>query len=187
MKSLLILLFLAFSSPPQAQEASRFYISKNIKTVIYSEAPLENIEATSSTGVSILNTQTGELHFNIPIRSFNFKKKLMQEHFNENYMESDKYPHAKFKGKINEAIDFSANGTYNVTTTGELEVHGVKRLRTIQGTITVNEGSISIRSRFDTRCADHNIKIPKLVFRNIAETIQVTVTGNFTPHNQQAS
>lgn len=187
MKSVLIILLLAFVSKPQAQEAARFYISKNIKTVIYSEAPVENIEATSTTGVSLINTQTGELQFNIPIRSFNFKKKLMQEHFNENYMESDKYPHARFKGKINEAIDFSTNGTYNVTTTGELDVHGVKRQRTIPGTLTINDGSISIRSRFDTRCADHNIKIPQLVFRNIAETIQVTVTGNFTPHNQTES
>lgn len=182
MKSLLLFLLLTWAIKPASEDPARLFVSKSVKTTIYSEAPLENIEATSTTGVSIINTQTREVQFNIPIRSFNFRKKLMQEHFNENYMESDKYPHAKFKGKINEAIDFSVNGTYPVSTTGELEVHGVKRPRTINGTITVNENSISISSKFETKVADHDIKIPQLVFRNIAETIQVTVSGTFTPY-----
>ncbi|HEY0897129.1 MAG TPA: YceI family protein [Sphingobacteriaceae bacterium] len=187
MKSIAILFILTFGLWQQTSAPARLYVSRSIKTTIFSEAPLENIEATSNTGVAILNTETGEVQFNIPIRSFNFRKRLMQEHFNENYMESDKYPHAKFKGKIRESIDYSVDGTYEVTTTGELEVHGVKKPRTIAGTITVNGGSISIQSKFDTRVADHNIKIPQLVFRNIAETIRVTVSGTFTPHTKTES
>lgn len=187
MKSLLFLFMLTFGVWQETTAPSRLYVSKTIKTTIFSEAPLENIEATSNTGVAVLNTETGEVQFNIPIRSFNFRKRLMQEHFNENYMESDKYPHAKFKGKIRESIDFSVNGTYQVTTVGELEVHGVKKQRSIGGTLTVNGNSISIQSQFDTKVADHDIKIPQLVFRNIAETIRVTVTGTFTPHNQTES
>lgn len=104
----------------------------------------------------------------------------MQEHFNENYMESDKYPAAKFKGKINTPIDLSKDGEFRVTATGDLEVHGVTRRRSISGTVKVSDGNIEIYSEFDVRCQDHNIKIPALVFKNIAETIRVTLKGTFS-------
>lgn len=107
----------------------------------------------------------------------------MQEHFNENYMESDKYPNATFKGKLSDKIDPSKDGDYTVTVTGELEVHGVKQPRTITGTIKVLNRQISINSEFNVLCKDHQITIPKLVFKNIAESIQVTVSGNFNPYS----
>jgi polyisoprenoid-binding protein YceI len=169
-----------FSFSPQG---SNIYMSKNIKTVIYSEAPLENIEATSVKGSSVLNISNGEIQFIIPISSFQFKKSLMQEHFNENYMESDKYPAARFKGKINQDIDINKDGDYQVTATGELEVHGVKKQRTINGSIHVDNKKISINSKFEVLCKDHNIKIPQLVFQNIAENIQLTVTGTYTAYS----
>ncbi|HEY1023992.1 MAG TPA: YceI family protein [Sphingobacteriaceae bacterium] len=187
MKSIVLVILLMFSYKSFSEDAAKFFISKSIKTTIFSEAPLENIEATSRTGVAILNTETREIQFNIPIRSFDFAKKKMQEHFNENYMESDKHPNARFKGKINQAIDLSVSGNYNVSVTGDLEVHGVKQKRTISGSIKVAPGSVAISSKFDVRCADHNISIPRLVFRNIAETIRVTVSGSFTPYNPTQS
>lgn len=186
MKIALLIIVLTFPFTSLTETGSQLFVSKSIKTTIFSEAPLENIEATSTTGVSVLNIETREIQFNIPIRSFNFPKKKMQEHFNENYMESDKYPHAKFKGKINQGSDLLTPGSYNVSVTGDFEVHGVSQKRTISGTLKVAENSISIYSKFDVRCADHKIKIPQLVFRNIAETIRVTVSGSFLPHNQQS-
>jgi hypothetical protein len=82
---------------------------------LYSKAPIEDIDALSDKGTSVFNAATGELAFSVPIRSFKFDKALMQEHFNENYMESDKYPQAIFKGKINEKPDVTKDGIYPVT------------------------------------------------------------------------
>lgn len=170
--------FLSFS-----QKAGGLYTCKEINTRLYSEAPIENIEAISSKGFSVLNFNTSEIQFNIPIRSFQFKKSLMKEHFNENYMESDKYPNATFKGKINEKVDAARDGDYPVTVTGEMEVHGVKKQRTISGTIKVANNQLTITSQFTVLCKDHQIEIPKLVFKKIAESIQITVSGAFTPYS----
>ena len=183
MKSVFILLICSLFSFSLPQSTSNVYISRNIKTVIYSEAPIENIEAISVKGSSVFNISSGEIQFIIPISSFQFKKSLMQEHFNENYMESDVYPSAKFKGKINQSIDINKDGDYPVAVSGELEAHGIKRQRSINGSIHIENKRISISSKFDVLCKDHNIKIPQLVFRNIAENIQVTVSGAFTPYS----
>jgi polyisoprenoid-binding protein YceI len=158
-------------------------VTKTVQTTLFSEAPLENIEARSLTGVSILNTATNEVQFTIPIRSFKFSKTLMQEHFNENYMESDKYPNARFKGKLTGDFNPEKDGDYPVTATGELEVHGVKRLRTIKGTMKVRDNKISLGSAFDVKCQDHNIKIPQIVFQKVAETIRVTVSSSYSAYN----
>lgn len=95
-------------------------------------------------------------------------------------MESDKYPAARFKGKLNSPIDVLKDGDYQVTATGDLEVHGVKKRRSISGTIKVLNGTLQINSVFDVKCEDHNIKIPALVFKNIAETIRITLKGTFS-------
>lgn len=155
-------------------------ICKNASISLFSEAPLENIEAHSSAGVSVLNPATGEIQFTVPIRSFEFRKKLMQEHFNENYMESDKYPHAKFKGKFIEEINLEKDGEYPVTVTGDLEVHGIKRPRTIKGIMNVRNNKLSLSSAFDVKCQDHKIKIPQIVFQKIAETIRVKVNSSYS-------
>ncbi|MXV16095.1 YceI family protein [Hufsiella ginkgonis] len=177
MKTSGLLLCLFFALGAHAQ--GTVYTSKEIKSRIYSEAPMENIEAVSAKGISVLNAATGEIQVTIPIRSFQFKKSLMQEHFNENYLESDKYPNAVFKGRINGPLTLT-DGEYKVTVTGDLDVHGVKQQRTISGTIRISKGVVSINSVFMVMCKDHNIKIPTLVFKNIAESIQVSISGNYT-------
>jgi hypothetical protein len=181
MKYILIAVICCFFS--FNHKAGGIYTCKEIKAKLYSEAPIENIEAISSQGFSVINFTTSEIQFNIPIHSFQFKKSLMKEHFNENYMESDKYPNATFKGKINEKIDPSKDGDYPVTVTGELEVHGVKQQRTISGNIKAANNQLSINSQFNVLCKDHQIEIPKLVFKKIAEIIQITISGTFTPYS----
>jgi len=158
------------------------YVCKNAYINIYSSAPIEDITAETSTGTSVYNSATGDLAFSLNIRSLTFKKELMQEHFNTDYMESDKYPKATFKGKIQEHIDLSKDGNYPVTVTGELEVHGVKQTRTIPGKITVSNGAVKMTSEFMVKCADHQIKIPQLVFHNIAESIRVQVSAVYTSY-----
>ncbi|RFZ91922.1 YceI family protein [Mucilaginibacter conchicola] len=164
------------------QAGQGIYVCKNAVVNIYSKAPLEDIEAKSDKGTSVLNAGTGEFAFAVPIRSFTFQKSLMQEHFNENYMESDKYPQASFKGKINEKVDISKDGTYPVTATGVFEAHGVKQNRTIPGKLTVSGGKVTLASEFVVACKDHKIEIPTLVFQKIAETIKVNVTATYTPN-----
>lgn len=177
MKSIVLTLFswLAFTATVPS-----VYTCKAVKISIFSKAPLEDIDAVSAKGVSVFNAATGDLAFSIPIKSLTFQKSLMQEHFNENYMESDKFPQAVFKGKIQEKIDPAKDGTYPINVTGTLEVHGVKQNRTIPGKLVISGGSVSMSSTFNVLCKDHNIEIPKLVFQKIAETIQVQVSAVYS-------
>jgi hypothetical protein len=113
--------------------------------------------------------------------SFKFPNKLMQEHFNEKYMESEKYPASSFRGNVQEDIDLKVLGTYKVTVKGKLTIHGVTQERTITGTINVNEGSITLESNFKVKNADHKIEIPKLVITKIAEELDVKVLATLFP------
>ncbi len=176
---LALVLCLAFGFNTNAQT----YTGKNIKFNIFSSTPIEDIKAASYTGVAVLNAQKQEITIRVAIKSLEFDKKLMQEHFNENYMESDKYPFAKFKGIIEPKIDWTKDGEYAVTTKGTLTVHGVDQTRTLQGKITIKNKIITLSSTFNVACADHQIKIPKLMFTKIAEIIQVKVQGNLNPLN----
>lgn len=110
------IILLAWMSINQAGQD--VYTCKNAKINMYSSAPIEDIEANSTAGVSVYNASTGELAFSLPIRSLHFPKSLMEEHFNSDYMESDKYPKATFKGKMQEHPDLTKDGSYPVTVTG---------------------------------------------------------------------
>ncbi len=182
MKYIIVLLvaWIGIPGPP----AESLYVCKNVKINLYSKAPIEDIEATSTKGTSVYNSATGELVFSVPIRSFQFEKALMQEHFNENYMESDKYPQASFKGKVQEHIDVNKDGAYPVNVTGVLDVHGIKQTRAITGSINVHNGTLTIVSEFIVKCADHQIAIPTIVFHNIGETIRIQVTGTYDSYKK---
>lgn len=160
---------------PLLLKAQVNYSTNNGKINFFSSTPIEDIKAASGKASAVLISKSGDIAFQVPIKSFQFEKGLMQEHFNENYMESDKYPLAKFKGKINQNIDFSKNGEYDVTATGILSMHGVDKQRTINGKLKVMDGKVQILSNFNVACADHNIKIPRLVLAKIAEVINVNV------------
>ncbi len=157
--------------------------SKNSKVSFFSSTPVEDIKAVSNSLTSIVITKTQEIAFQVPIKSFQFAKGLMQEHFNENYMESDKYPYAKFKGTIQQPIDTSKDGEYTVTASGVLTVHGISKQRTIPGKIFVQKGKMRLISSFDVACADHNIKIPTIIIRKVAEIIKVNVDATLSPLN----
>jgi hypothetical protein len=164
------------------QTGQDLYVCKNARVSLYSSAPIEDIKAVTNSGGSVYNGATGELDFSIAIRSFTFEKELMQEHFNSDYMESDKFPKASFKGKIQEHIDASKDGTFPITVNGDLNVHGVTVNRTIKGTLTVKNGIINMTSEFIVKCADHHISIPQIVFHNIAESIKMNVSATYTAY-----
>ena len=165
--------------------SAQVYTVKEGSVTFFSKAPMENIEATGRNIEAILNTKTNEIGLIVLIRSFEFKKKLMQEHFNEKYMESDKYPTSTFKGKINDKIDYTKDGTYSVTATGKLMIHGVERDINAPGTITIEKGKINLKSEFRVPLKGFNIEVPKLVFQNIAEVISVKVNMNYSPYKKK--
>jgi polyisoprenoid-binding protein YceI len=147
----------------------------------FSSAPLEDIDAKNKRVISILNMQSLEILVRVPINQFEFQNKLMQQHFNEKYLESDRYPYATFKGKVSPGIDFSEVGTVDVSAVGVLNLHGVDQKRTLTGKITVSKDGIKLDTRFNINLADHKIDIPKLVFNKIAERIDVHATLNYIP------
>jgi polyisoprenoid-binding protein YceI len=106
----------------------------------------------------------------------------MQEHFNEDYMESDKYPNTVFKGKINEKVDYTKNGVNNVTVTGTMDMHGVQKTITIPGTITIQNGVIFLTAKFDVKLTDYNIKVPSVIGSDVGKQIAITFTAAMKPY-----
>jgi hypothetical protein len=155
------------------------YMTRTGKISFYSATPLENIEAFNNEVASIVDSKTGDCAFQVPIKSFKFDRALMQEHFNEEYLESDKYPRADYKGKITDisSVNFAKDGTYNVKTSGKLTIHGVTRDVTFPGTVTVKGKTITTSTKFHVKPQDYKVTIPKLVEGKIAREIEVTVNS----------
>ncbi|WP_028981054.1 YceI family protein [Sporocytophaga myxococcoides] len=177
---LIITFIIAFS----IEGFSQIYKSKekNLNVSFFSETPLENIDASSNAGKGLINLVNDSLVFKIPVNSFHFKNSLMQDHFNENYMETETYPDAWFKGKLNVPVNKATPGKTDVLVTGFLDIHGVKRYREIKGILNINEdGTILLSSDFTVKLKDHNIKVPSIVWEKIAEEVLVKVRGNFIP------
>lgn len=175
MKSLMIAFLVLLMSAGTVY--SQKYMTRNGHIRFFSSAPLEDIEAHNRQVNAALDAENGDFVFRVLIRSFEFEKALMQEHFNENYMESHKFPNASFQGKITNLseIDFTKNGTYEATVEGKLTIHGVTNDIVEKGTFTVKDGVIEGFSKFNVKVADYDIKIPTAVVDNIAESIEVTV------------
>jgi polyisoprenoid-binding protein YceI len=173
------LLFVALAAITIADASAQRFMSRTGRVTFYSSTPLENIEAINNEAACVIDGATGEVAFIVPIRSFKFEKELMQEHFNENYMESDKYPKSEFKGRITDlqGANFGKDGSYKVHVAGKLTMHGVTRDISTPGTITVKGGAATTFTKFMVQPADYGIKIPKLVAGKIAEAIEVTVNA----------
>lgn len=143
----------------------------------FSDAAVEDIEAENKQVSSIIDVNSGSFAFLVQIKAFKFEKALMQEHFNENYMESGEFPSASFKGKITnlEDIDFNKDGKYVATFSGTMSIHGVEREISEPATIVVKDGVVSLETIFNVRTEDYDIKIPAGKKDNIASTLEITV------------
>ena len=173
----LIFFMLGLTSNLSAQ--SSVFSSKTAQITFFSSTPLENIQAKSQKNPAAINLDNGDVIFKVKIKSFEFPKKLMQEHFNENYLESDKFPYAEFKGKILTPQQIKGNGTFTVDVTGKLLIHGVTKEYSTKATIVRNNNELSTLANFEVKLANHDIKIPSVVGKNIAEVIQVKVAAQF--------
>ncbi|MDW7692242.1 YceI family protein [Flammeovirgaceae bacterium SG7u.111] len=171
-KYILILLLLTGSLTVNAQEKMKL---ANSEVSFFSSAPMEDIAAMNKATSGIIDFETKKFVMAVPIKDFEFDKSLMQEHFNENYMESDKYPKGVLKGSFTGDVDLGKDGEYKLEAMGELDIHGKTMERTIPVTLTVKDGKATIYSEFTVKLEDHKIKIPKVVFMNIAEEIEVKI------------
>ena len=182
MKSSILFFILGLVIASQSLQA-QIYKGKSdaTKVTFFSKSPLEDIEATNSKGILVMNTATGDVQASLTMLYFKFKKPLMEEHFNENYVESDKYPVCTFKGKFTSKVDFSKDGEYKVSVSGKLTLHGVTKDVTMEGIVTRSGDKLSISSKFKIRVADYNIKVPSLYVQNIAEVVDVTVSSDMEP------
>lgn len=179
MKNILFILLTIYSIHGTAQNR---YITKNGHIQFFSEAPLENIEAHNHQVAGILDLAKNEVAISLLIKAFKFDKSLMEEHFNENYLESDKFPKAVFIGSFQgkEIIDPNKNGLYPVSINGKLTLHGVTRELQTTGIIEVVKNQLIAKTKFQISIKDYNIDVPTLVIKNIAEVVDVTVELPFT-------
>ncbi|MCB9265570.1 MAG: YceI family protein [Lewinellaceae bacterium] len=153
------------------------YFTREGKVSFFSDAPVEKIEAHNSKATAVLDATTGEMEFAVLIKAFQFEKALMQEHFNENYMESSKYPKAFFKGEVPDMgeVNLGKDGEYPVKVKGNLTIHGVTREVEAPGKFIVKDRAISAVSSFTVLVADYDIEIPAVVRDNIAREVRIEV------------
>jgi hypothetical protein len=162
---------------------SQKYMTKNGYIGFYSHTPIEDIKADNNQVASVLDIASGELVFQVLIKSFHFEKALMEEHFNENYMESEKYPKATFKGKITNLseVNFSRNGLYDAAVEGDLTIHNVTNKIRAKGTFEIVTGGISATSKFNIASEDYKISIPGVVRDKINKSLEVSVIMKYSP------
>ncbi|WP_177191954.1 YceI family protein [Parafilimonas terrae] len=154
------------------------YLTRNGNISFYSHTPLEDIKAQNNEAVSVLNIATSSIQFKVAVKSFHFAKTSMEEHFNtDDYMASSKYPKAGFDGKIDNiaAVDFSKDGSYAVTVSGNLTIRDVTKPVTAKGTIIIKNGKPTATATFTVKRKDYNVIGESFVQKKIAEEIQITV------------
>ena len=156
--------------------ANDLYYTRSGIVSFFSSTPIEDIKAANNQVTCVLQMETGKTSFRIPIRGFIFPNALMQEHFNENYLESEKFPNASFNGNIENWSEIKINkNPKTVTITGEMTIHGVTKKIKETGDISLVNGNIHGKAIFDISVADYNIAIPKILRENIAENVEITI------------
>ncbi|MEM8909138.1 MAG: YceI family protein [Bacteroidota bacterium] len=175
--ALLLILHACNLSIVQAQK----YFTRMGKVDFFSKAPLETIEAHNEKATSVVDLATGKIQFAVLIKAFQFEKALMQEHFNENYLESDQYPKASFRGQIQDwpAFDWTKSGTYPIQVMGTMTLHGVQQEIELPATFYVQDGKMAAQASFELLLADYEIAIPKIVRDNIAKTVRISVAVDY--------
>ncbi len=177
MKKLALILSLALSFGLQAQKLK----TRSGYVKFFSDAAVEDITAENNQASSIVNLENGEFAFLVPVKAFEFEKALMQEHFNENYMESGKYPNAKFKGTIEdyEGLNLETDQVVSKNLKGVMSIHGVDRELSQTVVFVVKDGKASINSEFLLKCSDYGIEIPATKSDNISNEIAITVKFDY--------
>ena len=172
----LFVFFLCFAA------ISQTYITRNGNISFYSHTPLEDIKAENNEAVSVLDASTGTLQFKVAVKSFHFVKTAMEDHFNnEDYMASGKFPKAGFDGKITNiaSVNFSKDGSYDVTVSGNLTIRDVTKPVTAKGTIVIKDGKPTATTTFSIKRKDYNVIGEAFVQKKISDDIQITVNCEY--------
>jgi polyisoprenoid-binding protein YceI len=177
MKKILILVLFAM---PAKILIAQIYVTKTATVSFHSHTWLENIDAVNKNSSAVIDLVKKNLAFSMMMKEFSFEKKLMQEHFNENYVESDKYPKSTFSGSYTGNVDASKNGTYPVTVQGKITLHGVTKDINVPAIFTVNNGTISGVCTFKLNPKDFNITIPFIVRDKIEKENTVNIQADWT-------
>ena len=160
------------------------YIADRSTVTFFSKAAIEDITASNASSASIFNTETGEIAFSIPNKEFKFAKSLMQEHFNEKYMETEKFPKSTFQGKII-GYDMKVGGPQSAKASGNLTIHGVTKEIDISGTVEIKNNNVILLSKFMVKLVDYSIERPQLLWQNIAEEVEVSIDFTFKPYEKK--
>lgn len=163
--------------------AAQKFISETSNVTFYSKATIEDIAARNEKSMAMYDAGTGDIAVSIPVKDFVFEKSLMQEHFNEKYMETEKYPKATFQGKV-KGNAAGATGPQQVRAAGKLSIHGVTRDVDVPGTLEVKGDRIVLNARFMVTLEDYNVKRPQVLWKNIAEAVEVTLDFTLKPHEK---
>lgn len=183
MKTKLLLLFCFLSSTILLQ-AQDIYMTRSGEITFFSTTPFEDIEAENNTVTCIIKPSEGKVAIKVLMKSFQFEKAAMQQHFNDDYVESDKFPNAKYDGAIIDAgkIDWSVDGVHKVVTQGELTIHGVTQSIEKDGTITIKGKDISIETTFNIELSDYDINVPSNYLKKINNSIEIKVNATLQPY-----
>jgi polyisoprenoid-binding protein YceI len=159
------------------------YFTKSGNIQFSSKGVIETIEATHRSVTCVLDSKTGDIQFAVLMKGFEFRKALMQEHFNENYVESDKYPKSEFRGQItnNNEINYTKDGIYTAHIKGKLTLHGQTKDVEADGKFTVKDGKLLAASKFKILMSDYDIDIPGTVAQNMSDTINISVNCTLEP------
>ena len=179
MKHFIFICILLTSGGVNAQK----FISEKSAVSFFSKASIEDISAKNEKALCMFDIATGDIAFSIPLKDFTFEKSLMQEHFNEKYLESDKFPKSTFQGKLT-GYAADINGAQQVVAKGKLTIHGVSRDVEIMGTYAKDQTQITLVSKFMVKLEDHKVKIPQLLWKNIAESVEVSIDFTLKPYEK---
>ncbi len=173
----LVCLLLELGSSGQARAQGKF-MTRSGHISFFSASIMEDIEARNDKVAAVFDVATGQIAFSVPVHEFQFKRTLMQEHFNENYMESEKYPKATFTGQLLNAAQVHKQlptASQNVEAEGSMTLHGITRKVIVTGTLQLRDGQLVVFAYFNIAPADYSIDIPLLVREHIAKSVSVRV------------
>ena len=183
MKKLILSLVIFAGLAVQVQAQKYFTKGGRIDFDATATSSPEKIQAVNRTVTCVMDAANGNIQFAVLVKGFTFERALMQEHFNENYMESEKFPKSEFKGTIanNASVNYSKDGSYNVTVKGKLTIHGETREVEAPGKLVVQGGKIIATANFNVQLADYKISIPGVVADKINKSAKIDVTCNLEP------
>lgn len=157
--------------------AQSVFVCSHTHISFFSSAPIEDISATSDQGVSAIDLEAGAVYFRVPVSSFEFSNQLMQAHFNAHYLETDRYPDARFTGRLTIFPLTNTSGIKPVEVSGTLTIHGVSVPCQTGGVFELKGGELGLNATFKVKLADYHIQVPKLLIKNIAEIVDVHVSA----------